>query len=178
MPTQDLSLRCSESYIPVKLYAGRSLAAIRWAADLREQGAMRLRLVAFALVAYAGCESDYGVNRGAELGTMPDPSCVSRAIHRTTGVSSVEERRSQESQRYRYEGDGFWAHVYFYQESDGTVVFLHRRVSVNERPATKEVATTRQMMRAVEKSIASDCGVPEFGAGVWEECIGVRCGRR
>jgi len=35
MATQDLSLRCSESYIPVKLNAGRSSAASRWAARRR-----------------------------------------------------------------------------------------------------------------------------------------------
>jgi hypothetical protein len=136
---------------------------------------MRRRLAAVALVATIGCEWDYGVNRGTELAAIPASACVSKAVRGTDGVTSVEEHHSESFHRYRYEGEEFWAYIAFREEAGGGVSFLNTRISVNRRPSDQEVATTRRMMRAVEKAIASECGVPELEATVFEECVGIDC---
>lgn len=124
-----------------------------------------------------GCEYDYGINRIAELKTMPDVDCVRRALADLREITSVDESHSEQPtfHRYRYAGDGFWAYASFRRDADGTVVFLNSRISVNRRPSPEEVSTTRRIMRAVEGRLARECSLPDLVSKVSEECVRVAC---
>jgi diaminopimelate epimerase len=78
MPTQDLSLRCSESYIPVKIDAGRALGA-----RLRRAPEQGLRFTK-----YEALGNDYLVAESADVGRLLSPGFVRRLCDRHFGVGA------------------------------------------------------------------------------------------
>ncbi len=135
-----------------------------------------------------GCDSVYGVTRSTPLSAPPELACVQRTIELTDGVATV-------TLQARHSGKGLfhstpWVYDYIYsgrQDSgifgslqliktyDGHVTYRNSLLAIYGPPPQSSIDATRPVMRAIEKNIASRCGITELTVGVREDCPGVVC---
>ena len=146
-----------------------------------------LAILGLALV-LGGCDPVYGVERDSYLWTAPKLDCVQRAIEVTNGVATV-------SMHERHRGKGLfhptpWIYDYVYSGPPGSGVFGSLQViktydgkfsyhnasmRLHAPPPQADIDNVRPVMRAIEKNLASRCGIYELNTTVQETCTGVTC---
>jgi hypothetical protein len=133
-----------------------------------------------------GCDPLYGVMRATPLFAPPELACVQRAIELTDGVATVTYRARHEGKGlfhptpwvydYIYSGPGgVWGSLQLIKTYDGRFSYRNSYLTLHQPPPQSSIDATRPVMRAIEKNIASRCGITELTAGVRENCTGVTC---
>jgi hypothetical protein len=83
-------------------------------------------------------------------------------------IQELEPPGGTELYRFHYEGDGFWAFLSV-GETEGKILLLHERLTVNKKPSEAELKETHRVMLLVEQRLVSECGIKELATSVEEK---------
>jgi hypothetical protein len=129
------------------------------------------------LCVMAGCEEhQYGIRRHAVLAAFPDVACMRRCIDQVTEIQRIQDIEPPadiELHEFRYEGEGFWAHLSV-GETGGKILLLHERLTIDKKPSEAELKETHRVMLLVEQRLVAQCGMKELATGVHEEWVEVK----
>jgi len=130
-------------------------------------------------VALAGCDTLYGVSRGAPLTSVPDAACVENVIRSTPGIQHVRSERRPDSRSITFAYDGseprVWGFLVIGSDDPGGPRFEQYQYVMNRPADPVAVANTRSVMRQIEFGLASRCGMPYLPGAIRERCEGVAC---
>jgi hypothetical protein len=154
---------------------------------------VRVAIAFSGLLALAGCDWIYGVERNAQLATLPDFDCVERVIRQSPGVAMVEHFQVADSgatltgaalqpnapiNYFRYwggTGSGIRGVIQLDRNEDGSATFGNYDLEMNREVPQSEIDATRPVMLAIERRLSEQCGTREIPAGIHEDCLRVEC---
>jgi hypothetical protein len=151
---------------------------------------MRKTILIVFVLCLSGCDAYYGVVRRANVDYVIDYHCIDSALRQVDDVREIE---------YKYEEGGIpltvpglkiadKLHYFFYKTSDiNGYIFLRTNYenkseisqtygSLNVIPPQKDINTIRPIMKKIEASIRSICGISNVQMLVNESCSRVKCG--
>ena len=146
---------------------------------------LSVRVIATTLCALslAGCEPPaYGVDRSADVTSLPDSHEVLAILRSTRGVDSARYEGANNSpvskamvHTYYYYGlGGPLGVIQFSQRSTG-VHFSHYYMQMGEHPPQSRIDSLVPIMRTIEGRLETEAGLNGLRAAIAQRCLGVRC---
>jgi hypothetical protein len=137
------------------------------------------------------CDAVYGVDRSADIDSMPPLDCVSKVVSSAPGVTSVAYRETEGSRPVTWSGiqTADAVHTFFYKGAAGSHIrgvlqivrgyngktqFSQSLGEINIVPSQADIDATRPVMRHIEKALDFQCGLSALSSQVVETCSGVQ----
>jgi hypothetical protein len=153
----------------------------------------RLHMGGFLLLFFllvTACEDRFAINRGVDLGYLPNLECVRRVLDDSNDLTGVEYRNLSAAS-----GKGtprsklvfsarcvagnapkaIFVHLDIRVEEGGRVDIGLQWTGINGKPTGKEVNQILYVMKSIERDLESECHIEGFSSLVKQRCYKVAC---